>query len=178
MTFSSGENANVTVQRDANLDENTLVVRGPSHPAGLSGRHPKILTRRSQKSNSALLDPHTIHCLLGGDLDKLLEYVAQREFRSGFLGIPERDLLIAVLERAIADYGCDDPELQAEAVEWFFCEEDDMAPFSFRWVSTNLNLQPTSLRKNIEILSGVLGARDARALRLRKYSRRAVGCLA
>lgn len=54
---------------------------------------------------------------------------------------PERRLLAAVLQRAIADYTGSDPRLAEEAADWLFEELcEPCALFSFAWTCEQLEL--------------------------------------
>ena len=67
-------------------------------------------------------------------------------------GSPERNMLMAVLERAILDYvGNDQKDVQA-AEHWIFAPRDneDFEPFSFAWVCSELDLEPNSIEKIIQ----------------------------
>ena len=52
------------------------------------------------------------------------------------LPFAERQLLVAVLQRAIADYQSSNPRLKKEAGEWLFgdLENPTMEPFTFPWM--------------------------------------------
>lgn len=57
-------------------------------------------------------------------------------------GTPERNLLTAILERAILDYTGNDPEESAKAEEWIFGDLDDPdhEPYTFAWLCNQLDL--------------------------------------
>jgi len=59
-------------------------------------------------------------------------------------GTPERNLLLAVLERAILDFIGNDPKEREQAHSWIFGDLDTMTaePFTFPWVCQQLDLQP------------------------------------
>jgi hypothetical protein len=63
-------------------------------------------------------------------------------------GLPERRLLLAILERAILDYVGNDPRELETAADWFFVAGDGALvqeppePFSFIWVCEGLDLDP------------------------------------
>lgn len=76
---------------------------------------------------------------------------------------PERDLLVAVLQRAILDYVGSGEVLRSEAGEWLF--DDAEHAFSFPWVCGHLGLEPEAVRVNLGRLSE--GAKkDAAPLRV------------
>ena len=70
----------------------------------------------------------------------ILELVAQREFSSIRLMIPERELLIATLERAVLDYYGPESTALGEAGDWLFGESDPALAFSFDWTCAHLEL--------------------------------------
>lgn len=59
-------------------------------------------------------------------------------------GTPERNLLMAVLERAIRDYVGNSRHEVKEAEEWIFKQRMDLPyiEFSFAWVCHQLDLEP------------------------------------
>ncbi|RMD84055.1 MAG: hypothetical protein D6808_07640 [Candidatus Dadabacteria bacterium] len=65
---------------------------------------------------------------------------------------PERNLLAAVLARAICDaFGsaqCDRHEVRT-ARQWLFGRLTPKLPFSFAWVSLHLDLDPVSLQETL-----------------------------
>ena len=66
-------------------------------------------------------------------------------------GTPERNLLMATLERAILDYvGNHKAEVQA-AEDWIFADTDTYKPvlFSFAWVCEQLDLEPRKIAQII-----------------------------
>ena len=63
--------------------------------------------------------------------------------------IPERELLVATLDRAVLDYYGTDLLLRAEAEDWLFGESDPTEGFSFEWICDHLHLTSTALRKRI-----------------------------
>lgn len=68
---------------------------------------------------------------------------------SGF--VPEKRLLVAVLQRAVTDYVTGDMEMKKEALEWimdetFECEE---RPLTFRYICEALEFDIAGLRKAI-----------------------------
>ena len=72
------------------------------------------------------------------DVDALDMFGAQSE-----RGTPERNLLMAVLERAILDFVGNDQREVEEAEEWIFDEEEtesDSTPFTFSWICQQLDL--------------------------------------
>ena len=63
---------------------------------------------------------------------------------------PERELLVAVLQRAILDYVGSGEVLSCEAGDWLFDDEDHN--FSFAWVCGHLGLEPAAVRSNVKRL--------------------------
>jgi hypothetical protein len=66
---------------------------------------------------------------------------------------PERNLLAAVLARAICDaFGTAHCErhIIRSARQWLFGKLSFSQPFSFAWVATHLDLDPISLQENLK----------------------------
>lgn len=70
---------------------------------------------------------------------------------------PERNLLAAVLARAICDaFGsahCDRHEVRS-ARQWLFGQLTPKEPFSFAWVALHLDLEPFSLQECLRTYEG------------------------
>ena len=70
---------------------------------------------------------------------------------------PERNLLAAVLARAICDaFGsahCDRHEIRS-ARQWLFGQLAPKRPFSFAWVCLHLDLDPISLQESLRTYEG------------------------
>lgn len=66
-------------------------------------------------------------------------------------GSPERNLLMAVLERAMLDFVGNDPKEIDSVEEWIFSDLEDPAfePFSFSWICQQLDLEPTRIARII-----------------------------
>jgi hypothetical protein len=64
---------------------------------------------------------------------------------------PERELLIAVLDRAVLDFCGREGELHLRAKEWIFGEDeiDSDHSFSFNVICEHLGLNPSALRERI-----------------------------
>jgi hypothetical protein len=63
-------------------------------------------------------------------------------------GLPERRLLLAMLERSILDFVGNDPREVESAAEWLFADsgkelDEGGEPFSFAWVCEGLDLDPS-----------------------------------
>lgn len=67
-------------------------------------------------------------------------------------GSPERNLLMAMLERAILDYVGNNRSEVSEADEWLFSDEELEAPrpFSFAWLCSELDLEVSKIRRIIK----------------------------
>lgn len=66
-------------------------------------------------------------------------------------GTPERNLLMAVLERAILDYVGNTAKDVENAKEWIFDkQEQPYSEFSFPWVCHHLDLEPERIASLIE----------------------------
>lgn len=70
--------------------------------------------------------------------------------------MPERNLLTAVLRRALFDLRNGTAVERTAAKEWFF-ENGDYSPFSFTWVCTHLDIEPEQLLERIGKLRAQLG---------------------
>lgn len=67
------------------------------------------------------------------------------------LQVPERNLLVAMLERAIFDYVGNHPGERSEAEKWLFGEDDmGRVEFSFPWVCCQLNLNHAEILQRIQ----------------------------
>ena len=66
-------------------------------------------------------------------------------------GSPERNLLVAILERAILDYVGNNEREVFEAETWLFSNSDDRddGEFSFDWICQELDLDPVKIARII-----------------------------
>ena len=64
--------------------------------------------------------------------------------------IPEKRLLAAVLQRAVADYVTGDGEIREGARSWLLDDIVTDAPLSFKFICEALDLDIPSLRKAIQ----------------------------
>ncbi|HMO16728.1 MAG TPA: hypothetical protein PKA63_02635 [Oligoflexia bacterium] len=62
---------------------------------------------------------------------------------------PERELLIAILDRAVLDFCGREGDLHERAKEWIFGESDPDNAFSFEAICEHLGLVPSALRKRV-----------------------------
>lgn len=70
-------------------------------------------------------------------------------------GTPERNLLMAVLERAILDFVGNDQKEASHAEEWLFGNEAQdklQAPFSFSWICQQLDLDETFISRTVKAM--------------------------
>lgn len=69
-------------------------------------------------------------------------------------GSPERNLILAILERAILDYTGNDPEQAEDAELWLFGGEIDPEPeeFTFPWVCNELDLDLKDVTQKIRLM--------------------------
>ena len=77
-------------------------------------------------------------------------------------GTPERNLLLAVLERAILDYVGNDQKERERAADWLFVSENDendedededhKESYSYAWICEQLSLCPIGVKKFIKSL--------------------------
>lgn len=75
-------------------------------------------------------------------------------------GTPERNLILAILERAILDYVGNNEKEAKKAENWIFDSNDDdnknlsdenlTDDFSFEWVCQQLDLEPTRIARIIK----------------------------
>jgi len=63
--------------------------------------------------------------------------------------LPEKDLLIAVLDRAALDFHSSNKSLSDIAREWIFDHPHKDNTFSFNWVCNHLGLHSKLIRKKI-----------------------------
>ena len=65
---------------------------------------------------------------------------------------PEKDLLMAILDRAVLDFHSGNLALKKAARDWIFegCANDDGQYFSFLWVCSHLDLEPSEVQRSIK----------------------------
>jgi hypothetical protein len=68
-----------------------------------------------------------------------------------FRGTPERNLMMAMLERAILDFVGTDRRESELASDWISDTEFE-APFSFAWICKELDLDPEKVSNDIKCL--------------------------
>ena len=66
-----------------------------------------------------------------------------------FTGSPERNLLMAMLERAILDYVGNDKKESDDARQWIFGSNHPYEEYSFAWVCSELDLDPARISDTI-----------------------------
>ena len=66
--------------------------------------------------------------------------------------LPEHNLLIALLNRALLDYLGSSGEVHHNAEEWLFADDDSTDCFSYRWVCDHLGLEPDFLLGGVRIM--------------------------
>ena len=69
--------------------------------------------------------------------------------RRGVTLKPEKELLLAVIDRAVLDYYGHSPTLQEEAQDWLFSDSDSAYEFSFTWICDYLQLDAFCVRQRI-----------------------------
>lgn len=68
-------------------------------------------------------------------------------------GSPERNLMMAVLERAILDFVGNNPADIKSAETWIFAEnEEPQQEFSFTWVCSELDIDPKRIAEAIKAM--------------------------
>ena len=77
---------------------------------------------------------------------------SERDYDRAIEGSPERELLSAVLRRAIQDFQCDNKKLSGEAAKWILCGSagPKAEGFSFSWVCEQLEINSELLLKKIK----------------------------
>lgn len=68
------------------------------------------------------------------------------------LRLPEHNLLIALLNRALLDYLGSSGEEHRHAADWLFAEDDSDDTFSYRWVCEHLGLEPDFLLGGVRVM--------------------------
>ncbi len=65
--------------------------------------------------------------------------------------LPEKELLLAILDRSVMDYHSKNSRLSKAASEWLFDEQDHCSThaFSFNWICEYLSIDKQSLRGSI-----------------------------
>lgn len=63
--------------------------------------------------------------------------------------LPEKRLLAAVLQRAITDFISGDQDVQEDSAQWLLEDEPTGSPLTFEFVCEALDIDPTSLRRQI-----------------------------
>lgn len=84
------------------------------------------------------------------------DLVSTKEFRNNRPLVPERELLVATLDRAVLDYYGTNGEISTEAYDWIFSDEEpaqENEVFSFRWICDHLGVEPGEVRQRINNLS-------------------------
>ena len=68
------------------------------------------------------------------------------------LPLPERSLLIAIIQRAVNDYCGSQEKLAREAAEWIFADSDQHGKeaFSFQWICEHVDIDHTLISRAIE----------------------------
>ena len=77
---------------------------------------------------------------------------SRTECRNNLPQAPEKELLVAVLDRAVLDlYGTNAP-LKEEATDWIFGNGSSDWAFSFEWICEQLGLEVTAVKERIHEL--------------------------
>jgi hypothetical protein len=77
------------------------------------------------------------------------ELVSNKEFHSAKPLIPERELLVATLDRAVLDYYGSNQEISEEAADWLFENTESERVFSFNWVCEHLGIEAEEVRNRV-----------------------------
>jgi hypothetical protein len=78
---------------------------------------------------------------------------SRKEFGNRGVFGPEKELLVATLDRAALDYYSVRDEVRDAASEWLFGPSDENELFSFSWVCENLGLDIDSVRCRVKQLN-------------------------
>lgn len=81
------------------------------------------------------------------------DIVSTKEFLSSRPLLPERELLVATLDRAVLDYYGSNEEIREEAGEWLFGQLEATQIFSFNWICEHLGLEAKEVRSQIQQLT-------------------------
>ena len=84
----------------------------------------------------------------------LTDVVSTSDLKTNKIPAPERELLIAVLDRAVLDYCGREGELHEKARDWIFLESDYEDVFSFASICYHLGLDQSALRRQINKKKG------------------------
>jgi hypothetical protein len=63
---------------------------------------------------------------------------------------PERNLLVAMIQRAIFDYMGNREFDRDSAAEWLFDDTENSDLFSFQWVCSQLDLEPQAITSRVK----------------------------
>lgn len=77
------------------------------------------------------------------------DVISTKEFGNNTGDSPEKELLIAILDRAVLDYCGREGELHDKAKEWLFSDPDFENAFSFAAICDHLKLNPIAVRERI-----------------------------
>lgn len=86
-------------------------------------------------------------------MQSVYDILSTKEFRNPKPLVPERELLIATLDRAVLDYYSNNQELKDLAAEWLFDDTESSHIFSFNWICDHLGIEPWSVRRRIRHLN-------------------------
>ena len=81
------------------------------------------------------------------------DVISTKESPNGISNLPELELLIAILDRAVLDYCGREGELHEKAKAWIFTEGNFEDPFSFNSICSHLRLDPSAVIERIEKLN-------------------------
>ena len=87
--------------------------------------------------------------------------IIAEESASNQISTAERNLLSAILFRAVRDYLGNVKELKREAGKWIFCRECYDEEFSCRWVCEQIDVDYYRLVRELKCKSGELRGRIA-----------------
>ncbi len=86
----------------------------------------------------------------------------------GKASLPERNLLVAMIERAVLDYFGNQAMERSEAETWLFGLTHEDEPFSFHWVCGQLDLDPVDITSQIQKMKPRGGTRTQRWWKMRR----------
>lgn len=91
-------------------------------------------------------------------MQTLSSILSTKEFLNQKIFLPEQELLVAILDRAVLDFCGREGDLHIKAKSWLFDDNSLDDTFSFCSICAYLNLDPSAIRErilNLDIPKGV-----------------------
>jgi hypothetical protein len=89
----------------------------------------------------------------GESMDGGFQILSRKECGNRGVFGPEKELLVATLDRAALDYYSVREDVRDAASEWLFSHSDENDLFSFSWVCDHLDLDVESVRTRVKQLN-------------------------